>query len=239
MPKCVLSEISTKRIIYFSVGLKLLTHFTFCIVWNNPQTIPTTTFNSQAAQETKLIKTLSPSQPCFLERGYNLSLRGFPPLASFSWHTRVQTKEGCVPQVTLLSCFWKEWVGSSFFDILLCGALLSPLFALHKSRWGICCRFSSLSKQKGYYVLWSFLQVFLQQWWTLEPLCGSWHLELLTSGITIGITENMWVCVTKAACLEIPLKKKTKQTRTAGSVKSEHENENTSTTTLAWNRWTC
>lgn len=117
MPKSILSEISTKHLIYFSVGLKLFTHFTSYIVWNTPQTISTTTLNSQDAQETKLIKTL---QPCFLEHGCNLSLRGFPPFASFSWHTRVQTKEGCVPQHTLLSCFWEEWVGSSFFDILLC-----------------------------------------------------------------------------------------------------------------------
>lgn len=123
MPKRILSEISTKHTIYFSVGLKLFTRFTFYIAWNNPQTISTTIFNSQAAQETKLIKTLFPSQLCFLERGCNLSLCRFPPFASFSWHTRVQTKglhSSAHPSFLFLG--GESWF---LFLILLCGICIS------------------------------------------------------------------------------------------------------------------
>lgn len=123
MPKRILSEISTKHTIYFSVGLKLFTRFTFYIAWNNPQTTSTTTFNSQAAQETKLIKTLFPSQLCFLERGCNLCLGS--PLLLPSPGTAEFKQKGCIPQLTHLSYFWEEWVGSSFFNILLCGICIS------------------------------------------------------------------------------------------------------------------
>lgn len=105
------------------------------------------------------------------------SPRSPPPLASFSWCSRVWTEEGCIPQLTLFSrplpggVSWFLFLWScSVAPVSQIKVLLSPLFALHKSRSGIGCSISSLSKQKGYHVLWSFPKMFLLLWWSLGPI---------------------------------------------------------------------